>query len=204
MTSDRTGYATVGPPGTGKTTSPSAGADVAAAGKGDVIFITPSQAAGQRHPAGRATASSPVYNFAQFLGHVEGGRGKLGPVEISPGTLIQIDEASMISLADLRDIARHAADNGRCSGRIGDDGQLTAPEGGGGLSLITRSQEHVQLAEPKRFTTGWEGDATLRLRAGDKAVLDEYDQQGRIRGGGTLDEVMDEARTLVPGRAPAR
>ena len=77
---------------------------------------------------------------------------------------------------------------------FGDDGQLTAPEGGGGLSLITRSQEHVQLAEPKRFAAEWEADASLRVRTGDAAVLDEYEEHGRIRGGGTLDEVMDEAR----------
>ena len=32
------------------------------------------------------------------------------------------------------------------------------------------------------------------MRAGDPAVLDEYEEHGRIRGGGTLDEVMDEAR----------
>ena len=52
----------------------------------------------------------------------------------------------------------------------------------------------MQLAEPKRFAAGWEADASLRVRTGDAAVLDEYEEQGRIRGGGTLDEVMDEAR----------
>ena len=59
---------------------------------------------------------------------------------------------------------------------------------------MTRSQEHVQLAEPKRFAAEWEADASLRVRTGDAAVLDEYEEHGRIRGGGTLDEVMDEAR----------
>ena len=100
----------------------------------------------------------------------------------------------MTSMADLRDIAEYAAENGSVFRPLGDDGQLTAPEGGGGLSLITRSQEHVQLAEPKRFAAEWEADASLRVRTGDAAVLDEYEEHGRIRGGGTLDEVMDEAR----------
>ena len=195
LTSDRTGYATVGPPGTGKTHVAVAEARMwRDAGKGDVIFITPSQAAANVIRQ-ESNNEFKVYNFAQFLGHVEGERGKLGPVEIRPGTLIQVDEASMISLADLRDIAMYAADNGSVFRPTGDGGQLTAPEGGGGLSLIIRSQEHVQLAEPKRFAAKWEGDASLRLRAGDKAILQEYDQQGRIRGGGTLDQVMDEART---------
>ena len=115
--------------------------------KGDVILVAPSQAA--CNVLRDATNNEfPVYNAAQFLGHVEGQRGKLGPVEINPGTLILADESSMTSLADLRGIARHAADNESVFRPFGDDGQLTAPEGGGGLALLTRSQEHVQLAEP--------------------------------------------------------
>ena len=194
MTSDRTGYATVGPAGTGKTTVAVAEARMwRDAGKGDVIFITPSQAAG--NVIRQASNNEfPVYNFAQFLGHLENERGALGPVAIKPGTLLLADESSMTSMADLRDTAKYAAENGSVFRPLGDDGQLTAPEGGGGLSLITRSQEHVQLAEPKRFVAEWEADASLRVRTGDTAVLDEYEEHGRIRGGGTLDEVMDEAR----------
>ena len=74
----------------------------------------------------------------------------------------------MTSMADLRDIATYAAENESAFRPLGDDGQLAAPEGGGGLSLMTRSQEHVQLAEPKRFAAEWEADASLRVRAGDQ------------------------------------
>jgi AAA domain/TrwC relaxase len=194
LTSDRTGYAIVGPAGTGKTHVAAAAARMwTLAGKGDVILLAPSQSAANvlRDATGGAY---PVYNTAQFLGHLEGRRGARGAVEIRPGTLLLADESSMTSMADLRDLAQHAGDNGSTLRLFGDDGQLTAPEGGGGLSLMTRSQEHVQLAEPKRFAAGWEADASLRVRTGDAAVLDEYEEQGRIRGGGTLDEVMDEAR----------
>ena len=194
MTSDRTGYATVGPAGTGKTRVAVAEARMwRDAGKGDVIFLTPSQEAANVIRQ-ESDNEFPVYNIAQFLGHTEEERGKLGPVEIKPGTLLLADESSMTSMADLRDTAKYAEDNGSAFRPFGDDGQLTAPEGGGGLSLITRSQEHVQLAEPKRFAAEWEADASLRVRTGDAAVLDEYEEHGRIRGGGTLDEVMDEAR----------
>ena len=48
----------------------------------------------------------PVYNTAQFLGHLENERGALGPVAIRPGTLLLADESSMTSMADLRDIAK--------------------------------------------------------------------------------------------------
>ena len=194
LTSDRTGYATVGPAGTGKTHVAAMAARMwTEAAKGDVILLAPSQAAADvlRHATG---GQYPVYNFAQFLGHLENERGARGPVVIEPDTLLLADESSMTSMADLRDTARYAAENGSAFRLLGDDGQLTAPEGGGGLSLITRSQEHVRLAEPKRFAAEWEADASLRLRAGDAAVLDKYEEHGRIRGGGTLDEVMDEAR----------
>jgi conjugative relaxase-like TrwC/TraI family protein len=193
LTSDRTGYAIVGPAGTGKTRVAATQARTwTEAGKGDVILLAPSQAAAdvlRQETGGRY----PVYNTAQFLGHLEEQRGALGPVAIKPGTLLLADESSMTPIADLRDIARYAADMQSAFRALGDDGQLTAPEGGGGLSLITRSQEHVQLAEPKRFAAGWEAGASLRVRAGDTSILDEYEQQGRIRGGGTLDEVMDQA-----------
>ena len=194
MTSDRGGYAIVGPAGTGKTHVAAVAARMwTAAGKGDVILLAPSQNAA--NVLRQATHDQyPVYNFAQFLGHLENERGALGPIRINPGTLLLADESSMTAMADLRDTAQHAARNGAALRLLGDDGQLTAPEGGGGLSLITRSQEHVQLAEPKRFAAEWEADASLRVRTGDAAVLDVYEEHGRIRGGGTLDEVMDEAR----------
>ena len=194
LTSGRAGYAMVGPAGTGKSHVAAMGAGMwTEAGKGDVILLAPSQNAADvlRQMTG---GQYPVYNTAQFLGHLEGERGALGPIAIRPGTLLLADESSMTGMPDLRDIATYAADNDSVFRVLGDDGQLTAPEGGGGLSLITRSQEHVQLAEPKRFAAEWEADASLRVRTGDAAVLDEYEEHGRIRGGGTLDEVMDQAR----------
>ena len=194
ITTDRTGYAMVGPAGTGKTHVAAMAAQMwKDAGKGDVILLAPSQTAADvlRQMTG---GQYPVYNTAQFLGHLENERGALGPIAIKPGTLLLADESSMTSMADLRDLAAYAAETGSVFRPLGDHGQLTAPEGGGGLSLMTRSQEHVQLAEPKRFAAEWEADASLRVRAGDPAVLDVYEEHGRIRGGGTLDEVMDEAR----------
>ena len=182
QTSDRTGYATVGPAGTGKSHVAAAAARIwTEAGKGDVILLAPTQAAADvlREMTG---GQYPVYNTAQFLGHLEGERGALGPVAVNPGTLLIADESSVTSMADHRDLAAYAAETGSAYKPIGDDGQLTAPEGGGGLSLMTRSQEHVQLAEPKRFAAGWEADASLRVRAGDPAVLDKYEEHGRIRG----------------------
>src|ERR1019366_9628195 len=75
----------------------------------------------------------------------------------------------------------------------GDQEQLTAVEGGGGMMLLARHLGHVQLAEAVRFQAEWEQRASLRLRAGDVSALDAYDANGRIRGGDP-DQIMDQAR----------
>ncbi len=49
-----------------------------------------------------------------------------------------------------------------------------------------------KLAEPVRFTAGWEREASLRLRRGDATALDEYDQHGRIYGA-PPEQAMDQA-----------
>ena len=74
----------------------------------------------------------------------------------------------------------------------GDQEQLAAVEGGGGMRLLARENGYVQLAEPVRFEQEWERSASLRLRAGDASVLAEYDMHGRIRGGDP-EQVMDDA-----------
>jgi hypothetical protein len=56
----------------------------------------------------------------------------------------------------------------------GDQEQLAAVEGGGGMMLLARRLGFVQLSEQVRFAAAWERAASLRLRAGDASVLDEY------------------------------
>jgi conjugative relaxase-like TrwC/TraI family protein len=89
------------PAGSGKTWVLAAAARAwTAAGLGPTIGITPSQSARNTLAAGVAES----YNSAQFLGHVPGRRGARGPVEVGPGALLLIDEASMASNPDLADV----------------------------------------------------------------------------------------------------
>jgi len=49
-------------------------------------------------------------NTAAFLGHLPGRRGARGiRAKLEPGALLLIDEASMMSTADMVDIAQYAA-----------------------------------------------------------------------------------------------
>ena len=181
VTSDRRAEILVGPAGSGKTHT---AAEVARlwreAGMGQVYGLTTSQAA---RNVLRDAGVDLADNTAAFLGHLEGRREVRGAKAVQPGTLLLLDEASMMSLADMASIVRLAAERDCRVLITGDHEQLAAVEGGGGMMMLTRQMGYVQLAEPVRFTREWERDATLRLRAGDISVLAEYDQQGRLRGG---------------------
>ena len=132
------------------------------------------------------------YNSAQFLGHLPGRRGARGPVPIGPGTLLVVDEASMLSGPDLADLIAYAQARGAKVILAGDISQLQAVENGGGMSLLAGPLGYVRLAEPVRFRDAWEQAASLRLRDGDTTVLAEYDQHGRILGG-EPEQMMDAA-----------
>ena len=168
------------PAGSGKTRVLAEAARIwAEAGLGPVIGITPSQSARNTLAAGVPVS----YNAAQFLGHLPGRRGARGPVPIGPGTLLVIDEASMLSGPDLADLIAYAKARGAKIILAGDTSQLQAVENGGGMSLLAGALGYARLTEPVRFRNQWEQAASLRLRDGDTTVLAEYDQHARIIGG---------------------
>ena len=110
----------------------------------------------------------------------------------------------MMSIADLAAIMRLAAERDCRVLITGDHEQLAAVEGGGGMMMLARQMGYAQLAEPVRFAQEWERDATLRLRAGDVAVLAEYDEQRpapRRRPGRGSRAGLPGVRGRPPGRA---
>ena len=195
LTSTRTVEVIAGPAGSGKTrTLAEASRAWLDAGMGQVLGIATAQA------ARNVLASAGVHaaeNSSVFLGHLPGRRGARGIRDIGPGTLLVIDEASMMSLPDLLEIVRHAAARGAKVIIAGDHEQLAAVESGGGMMLLARRLGYVQLAEAVRFTAQWERDASLRLRTGDASVLDEYHEHGRIRGADPEQAMDDAARMYV-------
>ena len=166
------------PAGSGKTRVLAEAAQVwAAAGLGQVIGITPSQSARNTLAAGVPVS----YNSAQFLGHLPGRRGARGPVPIGPGTLLLIDEASMMSGPDLADLIAYA----QARGGQDDPGRGHQPAPGRGKRrrhVPARRRPRLCPAHRTRPVPPPPGNrhASLRLRDGDTTVLAEYDQHGRI------------------------
>ena len=180
----------VGPAGSGKTVTAAEAARIwRIADMGQAYGLATSQAARNVLADAGVTMAE---NTAQFLGHLKEEREARGVRGVAPGSLLILDEASMMSMKDIAAIVRTAATQG-CKVLItGDHEQLAAVEGGGGMMMLTRQMGYVQLAEPVRFREEWERDATLRLRSGDVSVLREYDAHARLLGG-TYEDAMEQA-----------
>ena len=204
LTSPRRAEVMVGPAGTGKTrTAIEMARAWQRAGLGPVVALTASSNARNvlREEAARCgIAGLACYNTAEWLGHAEGAREARDPVALAPGTLITLDEASMMSIGDLAAVLRRAAVHGAKVVVTGDPMQLQAVESGGGMALLARHLGYVQLSEASRFRHGWERQATLRLRDGDVTVLTDYRLHDRLHVGPGEDMLEDAARAYLHDR----
>ena len=200
LTDRKTSTVLTGPAGSGKTYTLAAAALVAQqAGVRHIYGTAASQAARNVLAAKLAEmgVQATVLNSAQFLDRVNrppAGRHRL---VVAAGSLILVDEASMLPAGHAAAIKRIAARTGSKELFAGDQEQLQAVTEGGAMGLQARQHGFLQLAEPVRFTSQWERDATLRLRAGDASVVGVYDQQARIRGGSPEEVLEDAAQTAV-------
>jgi hypothetical protein len=120
-------------------------------------------------------------NIAQFLGRLEDG-GSRGAMRLDSRDVVVIDEASQVSTEDLAAILAVVRAAGARAILTGDTAQLGAVDAGGMMRLIAADLGHWELAEVRRFDAAWEAQASLQLREGDRAALQAYDAQGRVRG----------------------
>jgi conjugative relaxase-like TrwC/TraI family protein len=196
LTSPQAVEVLVGPAGSGKTRTLAAAAVAWTSATGGAVIgtATSQQARNVLAAAGVELAE----NTSVLLGHLPGRRGARGMRAIAPGSLVVLDESSMTSIADMGDLAAAARTGGFKVVAAGDQEQLAAVEGGGGMSLLASELGYVQLAEAVRFTAAWEQQASLGLRAGQLSALDAYDNHGRITGGDP-DETMEAARRAYVG-----
>ena len=189
LTSGRAIDILVGPAGTGKTRTVARLARAwRDAGVGRVIGLTTSTNAAHILAA---EGLGDSHSLADFLGRIEGSDRTRGHLPVTPGDLLVVDEASMVSTADLAAVEDIVTRWGAKILLTGDTGQLSAPEAGGAMRLLAEEHGFYQLHAVQRFEQEWERAASLRLRAGDVGVLAEYDQRGRILEG--TREQMTEA-----------
>lgn len=190
LTSGRRLDVLVGPAGTGKTTAMCALAAgwITGHGRGSVVGMAPSAAAAQvlAHDL-----QIPCDNTAKWIHDHRRGRA-----DFARGQLVILDEATLASTRALGTIASRAAQVGAKVVLVGDPAQLQSVDAGGAFAMLVsaRGEDAARLTEVHRFAYDWEKTASLRLRDGDPAVIDQYETRGRIREGST-DEMVDAAYT---------
>jgi conjugative relaxase-like TrwC/TraI family protein len=177
----------VGPAGAGKTTTMRAlrGVWEATYGPGSVIGLAPSAIAAEVLGAELGIATE---NTAMWLQQLRAGRASF-----TAGQLVVIDEATLAGTATLDRISQAAAAAGAKVLLIGDPGQLSAVEAGGAFALLAEARRDVAaLTEVRRFSNEWEAAASLQLRGGLDAGIDEYVAHDRVHGG-TADAMVEDA-----------
>jgi conjugative relaxase-like TrwC/TraI family protein len=129
--------------------------------------------------------------IAKFLHEQDRPGGPEPDWQLQAGEVLVVDEASMVASSDLARLV-HLADADRCKVvLVGDWAQLGAIDAGGMFRLLATDQAS-ELTGIRRFHADWEGEASLRLRARDPAVLAVYEDHGRVIGG-DRDTLVDEA-----------
>jgi conjugative relaxase-like TrwC/TraI family protein len=184
----------VGPAGSGKTTTMRALADHWRANGRQVLGLTTSQvAADQLAEAAGIDAENTARWFATANSRCHThGADQADPTQwarwgaqLSPGTLIIVDEAAMVPTLDLQRIQQAATAAGCKVLAVGDPLQLDAPGAGGAFGLMVSDDRvnTLHLEEIHRFQHQWERDASTRMREGDGTVVDLYSHHQRIHGG---------------------
>ncbi|MFF2032087.1 MobF family relaxase [Arthrobacter sp. NPDC058192] len=109
-----------------------------------------------------------------------------------PNQLVVVDEASMVSTLQLSALVHQARDAGAKVLLVGDPSQLDAIDAGGVLGWVDRQGKTARLSTVWRFEHSWERDASLKLREGNFAAVEEYDVHQRIRHG-VYSDMVDQA-----------
>jgi len=108
--------------------------------------------------------------------------------------LVMVDEAGMVPTSQLDQVVGRVIAAGGKVLLVGDPEQLAAPGAGGAMRLLITDVGAARLDEVRRFSSPWEGLASLRLRDGDVDALIEYNRRARICGG-TPEQMQQAAYT---------
>jgi len=115
--------------------------------------------------------------IARLLGDLEDPRAP----GLGPGTVLVVDEATMVGTRQLGRLLEHAEQASAKVALVGDTAQLPEIDCGGLFRGLTVRLGAIQLAENRRQTLQWEREALELLRAGDPgAAIGRYWQHDRV------------------------
>ena len=183
----------IGPAGAGKTTAMKAlTTAISTAGTGRLVPLATSASAAGVLAAELGTGAENLHKFlwewtkGDHAKSLASGRTVPPEMEffaLNPGDVVLVDEAGMAGTLNLDRLVAIAAERGAVVRLLGDYRQLGAVESGGALRLIANESGAVELSTLYRFSNPAEAEATLKIRVGDTAGLDFYQDADRIQHG---------------------
>jgi conjugative relaxase-like TrwC/TraI family protein len=170
------------PAGAGKTTTLGAAAHIWQNAGFNVVGLAPSARAAAElgHSTGRNadTLAKWLHQQARLPRLPEPEQVAWAP---NNRTVLVVDEASMASTFDLHTLTRLAWKARAKVVLVGDPAQIGTINAAGGLLPALAARGHaIELTEVHRFHHEWEAQASLRLRGGDRTVIDVYADAGRL------------------------
>lgn len=185
----------IGPAGTGKTTSMKAVVDAWKAEGHNVIALAPSAVAadtlGEEVGVPGLTLASLTFPWRGIIGNRPG--TITNRVDITPGTMLLVDEASLASTLDLAAVVEIAKERGAIVRLLGDPAQLDAVETGGLLRYLAEHTGAPELTTVVRFGDDLaQAENSLLLRSGDSTGLDLLYDRELVREG-TREEMIGHA-----------
>ncbi|HKS98189.1 MAG TPA: MobF family relaxase, partial [Rugosimonospora sp.] len=178
----------VGPAGSGKTYLQRAVAEAGLRAGLPVLGLTVGQNAAEvlavviREGGGPGIRTENIAMWLHAQSHPPAGTSP-GDWALSQRQWVIVDEASQASSHDLARLVQLLQPVGGKLILVGDPAQVSAVGPGGLFRYLAGMGAVAELTDVHRFTQPWEGPASLRLRAADITVLDDYDRRGRLVGG---------------------
>jgi len=160
----------IGPAGSGKTTMLRSVASSYAAAERQVTVLCLSAAAARVVTEETGLAADTIAMW------------EAGGVQIQRGSLVLVDEASMVPTFTLDKLTRLADPYGCRIGLVGDFAQMGAPEAGGLLRDLAAMDSAVEMTAVRRFREEWERDASKGLRARHDNIASVYADHDRLHG----------------------
>ena len=177
----------VGPAGAGKTTMLRSAVTDLHAHHRPVIGLAPTAKAARVLETETGMLANTVAKLLYDLDHPELSNAFWDP---GPGTTVVVDEAGMLSTADLHRLVVNTEQRQWRLALVGDPYQLQAVGRGGMFKELCDTGRTVELEHLHRFTNSWEAHASLQLREANPTVLYTYEAHDRVKPG-TLGEHLD-------------